>query len=69
LKGYYSVRAVGQCYRVVYKIQVLELEPEKPKQKDKQPVIDRVVTVLVIGIRKEGSKQDVYAIARKRLNE
>jgi mRNA interferase RelE/StbE len=69
LKGYYSVRAAGQRYRVIYSVQVLELEPGKPKQKEKQPLIDRIVTVLVIGIRKEGSKHDVYAIARKRLNQ
>ncbi len=48
LVGFRSIRAVGQRYRILY---VLE---------------EQQVTVLVvtIGIRKEGDKQDVYAVAR-----
>jgi mRNA interferase RelE/StbE len=69
LKGYYSARAAGQRYRVIYKAQVLELEAATSQQKEVTLVIDRVVTVVVIGIRKEGSKQDVYTIARKRLRD
>ena len=74
LKGYYSVRAAGQRYRIIYETQILELEatpPQKPKQQDKDssPTVDRVVTVVVIGIRKEGSKNDAYEIARKRLSK
>jgi mRNA interferase RelE/StbE len=69
LKGYYSVRAAGQRYRVIYQAQVLELET-LTKGKDETPlVIDRVVTIAVIGIRKEGSKNDAYEIAHKRLGK
>ena len=49
LKGYRSVRALGQRYRIVYKV-------------------DRAkVTVIVVGagIRKDGSKKDIYAILNK----
>lgn len=75
LKGYYSVRAAGQRYRIVYRIKVTELKPPQPKQvskskqEDSSPTVDRVVTVVVVGIRKEGSKSDVYNIARKRLGK
>lgn len=51
LKGLYSVRAAGQRYRVVYRVE---------READ-------TVTVLVIGIRKAGDKGDAYAKARKRL--
>jgi mRNA interferase RelE/StbE len=68
LKGYYSVRAAGQRYRIIYQAQVLEVEtPTKGKEKNR--TIDRVVTIAVIGIRKEGSKHDAYEIARKRLGK
>jgi mRNA interferase RelE/StbE len=73
LKGYYSVRAAGQRYRVVYRIKVTELKPPQPptkgKREDSSPTVDRVVTVVVVGIRKEGSKSDVYNVARKRLGK
>jgi mRNA interferase RelE/StbE len=74
LKGYYSLRAAGQRYRVIYKTQVLELEPSptqkgQQQNKDSSPTVDRVVTVVVVGIRKEGSKSDAYEIARKRLGK
>ncbi len=71
LNGYYSTRAAGQRYRVIYQIQIIELEPisQQKKQKDPKPIIDRLVTVVVVGIRKEGSKKDVYEIARKRLKK
>jgi mRNA interferase RelE/StbE len=70
LKGLYSVRAVGQRYRIIYRIRVLELKPPNSKSKEKTPpMIDRVVTVVVVGIRKDGSKQDAYEIARKRLGK
>lgn len=69
LKGHYSVRAAGQHYRVVYRVKVTELKPSEDKEKDSSPVVDRVVTVVVVGIRKEGSKSDAYAVARKRLGK
>lgn len=49
LSGYGSVRAAGQRYRVVYRV-----DSEK-----------RRVTVYMVGIRKEGSRQDVYALAKR----
>lgn len=51
LSDYRVVRAAGQRYRVVYQVAALE----------------GVVTVVVIGIRKEGDKRDVYRIAGRRL--
>ncbi len=49
--GYRSLRAVGQRYRIIYRM-----------QKDQ-----RLVLVVAIGIRKEGSKADIYALAKKLL--
>ena len=45
------VRAAGQRYRVVYQVALLE----------------GVVTVVVVGIRKEGDRRDAYRVASKRL--
>lgn len=49
LTGYYSVRAVGQRYRIIYKIEEEQV----------------VVMVVTVGIRKDGDKKDVYALAKK----
>jgi mRNA interferase RelE/StbE len=49
LSGFRSIRAVGQRYRIVYKV-----EQEKV-----------VVVIIGIGRRKEGSKKDIYAILEK----
>ncbi|MDQ6659361.1 MAG: type II toxin-antitoxin system RelE/ParE family toxin [Chloroflexota bacterium] len=49
LIGFRSLRAVGQRYRIIYKIQGQQVK----------------VSVVAIGIRKEGDKKDIYAIARK----
>ena len=51
LSEYRVVRAAGQRYRVVHQVAMLE----------------GVVTVVVIGIRKEGDKRDAYRIAGRRL--
>jgi mRNA interferase RelE/StbE len=51
LDGYYSVRAVGQRYRIIYSIEHAQI----------------TVLVVALGIRKDGSKQDVYALAKKLL--
>jgi len=51
LDGYYSVRAVGQRYRIVYVIEQAQV----------------TVMIVALGIRKDGSKQDVYALAKKLL--
>jgi mRNA interferase RelE/StbE len=42
LKGYYSVRAAGQRYRVIYQVQVLELEPPTPKNPSEKPKRSRI---------------------------
>jgi len=54
LKGYRSVRAAGQRYRVIFEV------------RDKTVI----VVVVAVGIRKEGDKKDIYELARKmiRLN-
>ena len=49
LAGYHSLRAVGQRYRIIYKV------------KEEQVL----VVVVTVGIRKEGDKKDVYELAKK----
>lgn len=51
LADYRAVRAAGQRYRIIYQVGMLE----------------GVVTVVVIGVRKEGDKKDAYRVASKRL--
>ena len=46
LKGYRSVRTLGQRYRIVYRI-------------DREKI---VVVIVGVGIRKEGDKKDIYKI-------
>ena len=49
LAGYRSLRAVGQRYRIIYRM-------------DKNRII---VLVVAAGIRKDGDKGDIYALAEK----
>lgn len=49
LLGYRSLRAVGQRYRIIYRVERTKV----------------IVIIIGIGIRKEGSKQDIYALAQK----
>ncbi len=49
LSGYRSLRAVGQRYRILYRV-----EREKI-----------LVYVVALGIRKAGSRRDIYSLARK----
>ena len=49
LSGYYSVRAVGQRYRIIYKLEAEQV----------------LVLVVLVGIRKEDDKKDAYALAKK----
>ena len=49
LAGFRSMRAGGQRYRVIYKI-------------EKEQVI---VVVVAVGRRKEGDRRDIYSLARK----
>lgn len=51
LAGYRSLRAVGQRYRIIYRI-----------EKDKI-----LVLVVGVGIRREGNREDIYALAKKLL--
>lgn len=53
LMGFRSVRAVGQRYRIVYRV-----------LRDKG-----IVEVVTLGIRKEGSREDVYALAAKLIRQ
>lgn len=53
LTGYYTIRLAGQRYRAVYSIAVSQ----------------GVVTVVVIGVHKEGDKRGAYRIASKRLRK
>ena len=49
LTGYYSVRAVAQRYRILYRLEADQI----------------IVVVVAMGIRKDGDKKDVYALAKK----
>ena len=49
LVGYRSVRAVGQRYRIIYKV-------------ENELVI---VIVVAVGIRREGDRSDIYRIAAR----
>jgi len=53
LEGCRSLRAVGQRYRIIFRVERKQV----------------VVLVLAIGIRKEGSRRDIYALARKLLRQ
>lgn len=49
LAGYRSIRAVGQRYRIIYKIEAEVV----------------TVVVVALGIRKEKDKHDVYKLAKR----
>ena len=51
LTGYRSLRAVGQRYRIIYRV-------------DDERVL---VFVLVVGLRKQESRKDVYQVAKRLL--
>lgn len=51
LTGFRSVRTVGQRYRILYKIENEQI----------------MVFIVAVGIRKEGSKNDIYQLAKKLL--
>ena len=51
LAGYRSLRAVGQRYRIIYRIKEGKV----------------LVLVMSLGIRKEGSGKDIYVLAQKLL--
>ena len=49
LKDYRSIRAVGQRYRIIYKVNAQEI----------------LVIIVAIGIRKSGDKKDIYELMKK----
>jgi mRNA interferase RelE/StbE len=49
LAGYRSVRAVGQRYRIIYRVDQDRVE----------------VVVIALGLRNEGSRRDVYLLAQR----
>jgi len=49
LAGYRSIRAAGQRYRILYRLEAEQI----------------IVVVVVVGIRRESDKKDVYEIAKK----
>ncbi len=53
LKGYLSVRAVGQRYRIIYKVELDKV----------------LVLVVGMGLRREGDKGDIYVLMQKWLDE
>jgi len=53
LAGFRSVRAVGQRYRIVYRVERQEV----------------VVLIVAVGRRRSGDKSDVYELAKKLLRQ
>lgn len=51
LAGLRSLRAVGQRYRILYRVERRQV----------------LVVVVAVGLRKEGDKKDVYVLAKKLL--
>jgi mRNA interferase RelE/StbE len=53
LAGYRAVRAIGQRYRIIYKV-------------ERQMI---TILVVAVGRRKEGDKKDIYELARRLLRQ
>ncbi len=51
LFGYRSLRAVGQRYRIIYRVERARV----------------LVLIIAMGLRREGDRGDIYALARKLL--
>ncbi len=49
LSGYRSLRAVGQRYRILYRVEHRQV----------------IVLVVGMGLRREGDRRDIYALAKK----
>ena len=49
LKEFRSIRAAGQRYRIIYKVQKTDI----------------IIIILAVGIRKEGDKKDIYELMKK----
>jgi mRNA interferase RelE/StbE len=52
LVGYRSLHAIGQRYQIIYRVDAN----------------NALVVIIALGIRKAGSRKDVYALARKLLH-
>ena len=52
-KGLRSIRAVGQRYRIIYAIREAKV----------------IVAIVAVGLRKQGSKKDVYELAKKLIRQ
>jgi len=57
LDGYRSVRAANERYRIIYRV-----ECESAENDDEADESEVIVSVVFIGIRREGSKSDVYVL-------
>lgn len=53
LAGFRSLRAAGQKYRIIYRVERQEV----------------IVVIVAVGRRKHGDARDVYALARKLLRQ
>lgn len=53
LAGHLTIRAVGQRYRIIYRL-------------ERETII---VVVVALGLRKDGDKRDVYAVAQRLLRQ
>lgn len=53
LAGFRSLRAAGQRYRILYKFEHSQV----------------MVYVVALGLRKQGDKRDIYALAKKLLRQ
>ena len=51
LAGFRSIRAVGQRYRILYKVHSDQIE----------------VLVVLVGLRKDGDRSDIYVLAKRLL--
>lgn len=49
LAGYRSLRSVGQRYRIIYKVERRQV----------------IVAIVAVGLRRGGSRHDIYELARK----
>lgn len=53
LRGYRSIRAADQRYRIIYRIEKLKV----------------IVYIITIGLRREGDRKDIYNLARKLIRQ
>ncbi len=51
LSGFRSIRAVGQRYRIIYRVEATRIE----------------VLVVAVGLRRDGDRADIYALTKRLL--